>query len=131
MTMSTIKLGLNGLGRIGRTVIREFEKRKAEGMYENLEIVAVNNPGVPKDFLHLIRYDSLHGKFPGEVSYEDQILTCGKSTMKFFTEFDPAEIDWNSLEVDIVIDATGIFKDQANLGKHLGGTVKKVIMCAP
>lgn len=131
MTMSTIKLGLNGLGRIGRTVIREFEKRKSEGMYQNLEIVAVNNPGVPKSFLHLLKYDSLHGKFPGDVSYEDQMLTCGTSQMKFFTEMDPSEIDWSSREVDIVIDATGIFKDKPNLGKHLGGSVKKVIMCAP
>lgn len=129
--MSTIKLGLNGLGRIGRTVIREFEKRKAEGLYKNLEIVAVNNPGKAEDFLHLLRYDSLHGKFPGGVSSENGILTCGTSKMKFFSHRDPSEIDWSSREVDIVIDATGVFKDQAGLGKHKKGTVKKVIMCAP
>ena len=129
--MSTIKLGLNGLGRIGRTLVREFERRKAEGLYKNVEIVAVNNPGEPESFLHLLKYDSLHGKFPGEVSYSNDILTCGTTKMKFFTQRDPAEIDWSSRDVDIVIDATGIFKDQASLGKHKRGSVKKVIMCAP
>lgn len=129
--MSTIKLGINGMGRIGRTVIREFEKQRANGLYKNLEIVAVNNPGRPQDYIHLLKYDSLHGKFPGDVAVEGDQLTCGNSTMTFFTQKDPSEIDWSSMNVDIVIDATGIFKDKEGLGKHLGGTVKKVIMCAP
>ncbi len=129
--MSTIRLGINGLGRIGRTVIREFEKHKAQGLYQNLELVAVNNPGKPENYIHLLKYDSLHGKFPGEVSYANGTLTCGSSNMKFFTQRDPSEIDWSSANVDIVIDATGVFKDKAGLGKHLNGTVKKVIMCAP
>jgi glyceraldehyde-3-phosphate dehydrogenase type I len=131
VTMSTIKLGINGLGRIGRTVIREFEKRKAEGLYANLEITAVNNPGSPKDFVHLMKYDSLHGKFPGDVILNGDVLQCGSSNIKFFSQRDPSEIDWSSTGVDIVIDATGIFKDKAGLGKHLKGNVKKVIMCAP
>ena len=131
VTMSTIRLGINGLGRIGRTVIREFEKRKAEGLYQNLEIVAVNNPGDAKSYIHLMKYDSLHGRFPGEVKLEGDTLIAGTSKMKFFGLKDPAEIDWSSEKVDIVIDATGIFKNKAGLGKHLNGTVKKVIMCAP
>ncbi len=129
--MSTIKLGINGLGRIGRTVLREFEKRKIEGKFADLEIVAVNNPGKAEEFLHLLKYDSLHGKFPGGVEWNGERLTCGSSSMKFFNQRDPSEIDWDSENVDIVIDATGVFKDKAGLGKHLGGTVKKVIMCAP
>jgi glyceraldehyde-3-phosphate dehydrogenase type I len=129
--MSTIKLGINGLGRIGRTVIREFEKRKTEGLYENIEIVAVNNPGNLSDYIHLLKYDSLHGKFPGSVEMNGDNLTCGKSKIKFFNQRDPSEINWSSENVDIVIDATGIFKDKAGLGKHLNGSVKKVIMCAP
>lgn len=129
--MSTVKLGLNGLGRIGRTVIREFEKRKAEGMFPNVEFVAVNNPGKASDFLHLLKYDSLHGKFPGSVELNGDVLTCGTSHLKFYSQRDPSEISWSDQDVDIVIDATGIFKDKAGLGKHLGGSVKKVIMCAP
>lgn len=129
--MSTIKLGINGFGRIGRTVVREFVRRKAQGMYGNLEIVAVNNPGDAEGFTRLLKYDSLHGKFPGEVKFENQRLIAGDLSMKFFTSKDPSEIDWSSENVDIVIDGTGIFKDKAGLGKHLGGSVKKVIMCAP
>ena len=84
--MSTIKLGINGLGRIGRTVIREFEKQKANGLYGNLEIVAVNNPGKPEDYIHLMKYDSLHGKFPGGVLLAGDMLTCGSSKIKFFSQ---------------------------------------------
>lgn len=129
--MSTIKVGINGLGRIGRTVIREFTKRQSEGMYANLEIVAVNNPGDKKSYEHLLKYDSLHRNFPGEVKLDGDYIHAGSSKMFFFDQRDPSEIDWSAHKVDIVIDATGIFKDKAGLGKHLGGTVKKVIMCAP
>lgn len=125
------RLAINGLGRIGRTVIREFEKRKQEGMFSDLEIVAVNNPGNIDEYAHLLKFDSLHGKFPGEVKAEGTTLTCGSSSLHYFSHMDPSEIDWNSQNVDIVIDATGVFKDKAGLGKHLGGSVKKVIMCAP
>lgn len=129
--MSTINLGINGLGRIGRTVIREFEKRKAEGMYPNIAITAVNNPGKPENYINLIKYDSLHGKFPGEVSLNGTTLKCGESTMSFFTQKNPADINWSEANVDIVIDATGRFKDKDSLSAHIGGTVKKVMMCAP
>ena len=129
--MSTVKLGINGFGRIGRTVVREFYRRKQEGMFSNLEIVAINNPGNVSQFAHLFKYDSLHGQFPGNVEFKEDVLHAGDMKLKFFTEMDPSAIDWTSQNVDIVIDGTGIFKDKAGLGKHLGGTVKKVIMCAP
>ena len=129
--MSTIKLGINGFGRIGRTVVREFYKRKQEGLYKNIEIVAINNPGDMKMLTRLLKYDSLHGKFPGEVSLEGNTLKAADMNMKFFTEKDPSNIPWSDEKVDIVIDGTGIFKNKEGLGKHLGGTVKKVIMCAP
>lgn len=127
----TVRIGINGLGRIGRTVLREFTKRKAEGKYQNLEIVAANNPGNMSATCRLLKHDSLHGTFPGEVKLEGDTLTAGPNTMKLFGTFDPSEIDWSSAKVDIVIDATGVFKDKPGLGKHLSGTVKKVIMCAP
>lgn len=129
--MSTIRLGINGLGRIGRTVIREFTKRKSEGKYSNLEIVAINNPGDKASYAHLLKYDSLHRNFPGEVKLDGDYLYAGENKMAFFDEKDPSKIDWSSHNIEIVIDATGVFKDKDGLGKHLGGTVKKVIMCAP
>ena len=118
--MSTIRLGLNGLGRIGRGIIREIERRKKLGELKNIEIVAVNNPGKAEHFLNLLKHDSLHGRFPGEISLEGKdIILAGSSRLQFFAEKDPAEIDWSSQNIDVVIDATGVFKDQAGLGKHL------------
>lgn len=125
--MSKVKVGLNGLGRIGRTILREYCKSNSS----QIEIVAVNNPGTPDKFEHLLRYDSLHGRFPVEVSTTESSLKLGTQELRFFTEKDPSNIGWADLGVEIVIDATGVFKDKEGLGKHLGGSVKKVIMCAP
>lgn len=127
----TTRIGINGLGRIGRTILREFEKRKAEGKFTNLEIVAANNPSDLKTTSRLLKHDSLHGRFPGEVEVKGTVLSAGSSTIQMYSSYDPTEIPWEKHNVDIVIDATGVFKNQAGLGKHLGETVKKVIMCAP
>lgn len=128
--MGQIKIGINGMGRIGRTVLREIFSRNLQ---DSLEVVAVNNPGNPNDYIHLMKFDSVHGRFAGEVSYDDSSKTLSYSGKKisFFTEKDPSEIPWNDLGVDIVIDATGVFKDKDGLGRHINGSVKKVIMCAP
>lgn len=127
MTGSKVKVAINGMGRIGRTVLREFFNR-AES---DFEIVAVNNPGNPKDYLHLLKYDSVHGHFASEAKLEGDNLVINGKAIKFFGQRDPSEIPWSDLGVQIVIDATGIFKDKPGLGKHMKGTVKKVIMCAP
>lgn len=125
--MSKIKVGINGMGRIGRTVLRELFSRTDS----TLEIVAVNNPGNMKEYVHLLKYDSVHGKFKGEVHVEGKDLYVNAKPIKFYDFKDPAEIPWSEQGVQVVIDATGIFKDKEGLGKHLKGTVKKVIMCAP
>lgn len=125
--MTKIKVGINGMGRIGRTVLREFFNRNES----DFEIVAVNNPGKASDYIHLLKYDSIHGKFKGEVSLEGSEMKINGKAIKFFDVRDPSEIPWSDLGVQIVVDATGIFKDKPGLGKHMRGTVKKVIMCAP
>lgn len=125
--MTKVKVGINGLGRIGRTVLREFFARENT----NFEIVAVNNPGDPEQYIHLLKYDSVHGKFQGTVKLEGDNILINDKKIKFFTQKDPTQIGWNDLGVEIVIDSTGVFKDKEGLSKHLGGTVKKVIMCAP
>ena len=125
--MSKIKVGINGMGRIGRTVLREYFNRQES----EFEVVAVNNPGNAKEYLHLFKYDSVHGTFDGEASIEGDVMKINGQAIKFFGQRDPAEIPWSSLGVQIVVDATGIFKDKPGLGKHMNGTVKKVIMCAP
>lgn len=126
--MTKVKIGINGMGRIGRTVLREYFNRAET----DFEVAAVNNPGKPADFLHLLKHDSVHGRFAGEVKLDGDNLIINGKTIKFFTQKDPAEIPWNSLGVQIVVDATGIFKDKAGLGLHMkSASVKKVIMCAP
>lgn len=125
--MTKIKVGINGMGRIGRTVLREYFNRKES----DFEVVAVNNPGNPKEYLHLFKYDSVHGTFQGEASIENDVMKINGQAIKFYGQRDPAEIPWEDLGVQVVVDATGIFKDKPGLGKHMKGTVKKVIMCAP
>lgn len=125
--MTKLKVGINGMGRIGRTVLREFFSRNET----DFEIVAINNPGKPDQYVHLLKYDSIHGKFNGEIKLEGDVLNINGKTMKFYAQKDPAEIPWGDLGVQVVIDATGVFKDKEGLSKHLKGTVKKVIMCAP
>ena len=125
--MSKLKVGINGMGRIGRTVLREYFNR-AEN---DFEIVAINNPGKSAEYVHLLKYDSVHGPFKGEVKLEGDLLNINGKTLKFFNQKDPAEIPWGDFGVQLVVDATGIFKDKAGLGKHMRGTVKIVIMCAP
>lgn len=125
--MTKIKIGINGMGRIGRTVLREFFNRNET----DFEIVAVNNPGNAAEYIHLLKYDSVHGRFAADVKLEGDVMNINGTAIKFYGLKDPSEIPWSDLGVQLVIDATGIFKDKPGLGKHMKGTVKKVIMCAP
>lgn len=125
--MSKIKIGINGMGRIGRTILREIYNR---GITE-IEVVAVNSPGKPEEYTHLLKYDSIHGAFKADVGIEGQTLSINGDKIAFYGHRDPSEIDWTKHGVQVVIDATGVFKDKNGLGKHLNGSVKKVIMCAP
>ena len=131
--MKNVKVGINGVGRIGRTVLRAYFARIAKNIDTNIEIVAINNPGDLKPYVHLLKYDSLHGKLEGDFSFNtdtSEINYQGRK-IKFFSTRNPEEIDWSAHGAQVVIDCTGIFKDKAKLGLHLRGTVKKVIMCAP
>lgn len=125
--MAKIKVGINGMGRIGRTVLREFFNRNES----EFEIVAVNNPGKAEQYVHLLKYDSVHGPFQGDVHLEGDNLSINGKLLKFYSQRDPSEIPWGDLGVQVVIDSTGVFKDKEGLSKHMHGTVKKVIMCAP
>lgn len=124
----SIKIGINGMGRIGRTVLREIFNRGVGG---ELELVAVNNPGNKEQYLHLTQFDSVHGPFKSKIEATEKGFTVDGKEITFFSERDPAKIPWDSLGVQIVIDATGKFKDHESLSLHKRGTVQKVIMCAP
>jgi len=125
--MKKIRVGINGMGRIGRTILREWSMRENPGF----EVVAVNNPGEPNRYVHLLKYDSVHGRFKGTLSIVGNTLKINQNDIAFYTEKSPGSIPWDDNKIDIVIDATGAFTDKEALSAHLGLTVKKVIMCAP
>ncbi len=131
--MKNVKIGINGVGRIGRTILRAYFSKIAQGQDTNIEVVAINNPGDIKPYIHLIKHDSLHGKLKGEFSFDEanrEISYLGRK-IKFYDLKNPEEINWSAHGTQVVIDATGVFKDKEKLGLHMRGTVKKVIMCAP
>ncbi|MBA3063062.1 type I glyceraldehyde-3-phosphate dehydrogenase [bacterium] len=120
----TIKVGINGFGRIGRNVFRAGLKEK------EIDFVAVNDITDAKTLAHLLKYDSVHGKLP-EVKLEDDNILVGERRLKVLSERDPSNLPWKDLGVDIVIESTGIFIDKEGATKHLTAGAKKVIISAP
>lgn len=121
-----MKVGINGFGRIGRDVARILLEED-----HGLELVHINASGDLEDLKHLFKYDSLYGKFAKEIKVEGDGFDIEGHHVHFTSFRDPAEIDWSANGVEIVIDSTGAFKDMEGLGKHLRGSVKKVILTAP
>lgn len=124
-----VKVAINGYGRIGRNVVRAAVLK---GLFDKFELVAINDPGIaPAEAALLTKYDSVMGKFPGEVSsYEEGIVVNGKK-IKFFKEKDPAALPWKDLGVDVVIESTGFFTDANKAKAHITAGCKKVIISAP
>ena len=121
-----VRVGINGFGRIGRNVFRAAKKAGAD-----IEFVAVNDLTDTKTLGHLVKYDSILGPYPGSVEVEGDSIVVDGNPIKVFAERDPANIDWSSLDVDVVIESTGFFTKRADAAKHLNGSVKKVIISAP
>ena len=119
------KVGINGFGRIGRNVIRAAMNRP------EIEFVAANDLTDTKTLAHLLKYDSILGPLPVEVHIETDAIVIGGKRIKIFAIKDPAELDWSSLGAQIVIESTGKFTEAKDAGKHLKGSVKKVIISAP
>ncbi|MEV6122607.1 type I glyceraldehyde-3-phosphate dehydrogenase [Streptomyces sp. SID8352] len=122
----TIRVGINGFGRIGRNYFRALLEQGAD-----IEIVAVNDLGDTATTAHLLKYDTILGRLKQEVSHTEDSITVGDRTIKVLSERDPADIPWGELGVDIVIESTGIFTKKADAGKHIAGGAKKVIISAP
>jgi len=123
--MGTIKVGINGFGRIGRLTFRALIKNS------RLEVVAFNDLTDAKTLAHLLKYDSVHGKFPGEVFVEGDFLVVNGKKIKVLAEKDPANLPWGALGVEIVIESTGIFRTREKLTKHLTAGAKKVVLSVP
>ena len=121
-----VKVGINGFGRIGRNVFRAALAADAD-----LEFVALNDLIDPEMITHLLKYDSIYGRFPGEVEAGDGSITVNGSVIKVLSERDPADIPWGELGADVVIESTGFFTARADAAKHIEGGAKKVIISAP
>ena len=120
-----IKVGINGFGRIGRNVVRAAQHNP------NIEIVAANDLTDTATLTHLLKYDSTLGHFKGQVHTEGDSIVVNDKKIRVFATKDPAEIDWPSLGVDVVVESTGRFTDGPSAKKHLRGSVKKVVISAP
>ena len=121
-----VKVGINGFGRIGRNVFRAAHAAGAD-----LEFVAVNDLVDPATMAHLLKYDSILGRFPGEVVAGDGAISVDGHEVKMLSERDPAELPWGELGVDVVIESTGFFTSRDDAAKHLSAGAKKVIISAP
>lgn len=123
--MTKIKVGINGFGRIGRLALREIIKRN------DIEVVAVNDLLEPEHLAYLLKYDSVHGRFQGEVSVDGLDLVVNGTRIRTTAEKDPANLKWDQVGAEIILDCTGIFTTLETADAHLKGGAKKVIISAP
>ena len=124
----TIKVAINGYGRIGRNVLRAFYEG---GKEQDLEIVAINDLGDSKINAHLTKYDTAHGRFPGTVDFDAEALIINGDRIKTFSERNPKDLPWGELEVDVVLECTGIFASKEACQAHIDGGAKKALISAP
>ena len=122
----TVRVGINGFGRIGRNFFRAVLASGAD-----IEIVGANDLTDNKTLAHLLKYDSILGRLPGDVTFDDDQISVGGTSFKAFAERDPANLPWGDLGADIVIESTGLFTDATKAKAHLDGGAKKVIISAP
>ena len=123
--MTKIKVAINGFGRIGRVTMRSLLKRN------NIEVVAINDLTDTNTLAHLFKYDSIHGRFDGTVVAGDNHLTINGNTIYVYSSKDPVGLPWGDLDVDVVVESTGIFRSKEMASKHIEAGAKKVIITAP
>jgi glyceraldehyde 3-phosphate dehydrogenase len=123
-----IKVGINGYGRIGRNVLRALYEA---GRQKEIQVVALNDLGDANTNAHLTRYDTVHGKFPGEVKVDGNAMVVNGDRIRVLAERDPAKLPWGELGVEFVLECTGLFTSKAKASAHLKGGAKKVVISAP
>ncbi|HEU0060375.1 MAG TPA: type I glyceraldehyde-3-phosphate dehydrogenase [Hyphomicrobiaceae bacterium] len=122
-----VRIAISGFGRIGRNILRAI----AEAKRKDLEIVAINDLFSAKDNAHLLRHDSVHGRFPGEVTVAGDSIDVGSGPIKVLAERDPNKLPWKSLNIDVVMECTGVFTDRDKAAAHLEAGAKRVLVSAP
>jgi glyceraldehyde 3-phosphate dehydrogenase len=124
----TVGIAINGFGRIGRNIVRQlFTSKKSS----SVQVVAINDLTDPKTLAHLLKYDSVHGRFPGTVEAAEGAIVVNGQTIKILAERDPAKLPWGTLGAQVILECTGIFTDKEKAQLHLQGGAKKVIISAP
>jgi glyceraldehyde 3-phosphate dehydrogenase len=119
------RIAINGFGRIGRTFVRKIQPN------DNIEIIAINDLTPPATLAHLLKYDSVHGRFNGTVSHTDHSVIINGKEIPITSEKDPINLPWKALNIDIVIESTGHFTKEEDAKKHITAGAKKVIISAP
>jgi glyceraldehyde 3-phosphate dehydrogenase len=120
-----IKVGINGFGRIGRLVFRAILDRK------EFEVIQINDITSAEVLAHLLKYDSIHGKFKGDVSHTDDAIIVNGKSIKVSAEKDPVNLPWKSLGVEAVVESTGVFRKKAEIAKHIQAGAKKIVLTVP
>src|SRR5438270_13164963 len=123
----TVRVGINGFGRIGRNILRAI----AESGRRDIEVVALNDLGPVETNAHLLRYDSVHGRFPGTVTVEGDSISLGNGKIKVCAERDPSKLPWKEMGIDIALECTGIFTAKDKASAHLTAGAKRVLVSAP
>src|SRR5207302_10293057 len=123
----SVRVGINGFGRIGRNVLRAI----AEAGRTDIEVVGINDLGPVETNAHLLRFDSVHGRFPGEVTVKGDTFDCGIGPIKVLAVREPAQLPWKELAVDIALECTGLFVTKDKASAHLTAGAKRVIISAP
>ena len=123
--MGKIKVGINGFGRIGRLTYRALLTK------QNVDVVAINDLTDANTLAHLLKYDSVHGKFPGTIIVEGDFLVVNGNKLRVIAERDPANLPWGTLAVEVVVESTGIFRNREKMGKHIAAGAKKVLLSVP
>ena len=123
-----LRVAINGYGRIGRNILRAHYE---DGKKHALDIVAINDLGDPQTNAHLTRYDTVHGKFPGQIAVEGDHLVVNGDRIRVCAQKNPADLPWKELRVDLVLECTGLFTSKAKAGAHLAAGARKVIISAP
>src|SRR5690554_191219 len=124
----TIKIAINGYGRIGRCILRALYEYQRQGVFT---VVAINDLGDPKAIQHLTQYDTAHGRFDADVSLQQDCLVVNEDRIKLYQERDPAALPWGELGVDVVLECTGLFRKPELAAKHIQAGAKKVVISAP
>ena len=124
----TIRVAITGYGRIGRMVLRAFYEEKK---WPDMKIVAINDTAKPEATVHLTKFDTAHGRFNGDVAWDDGYLVVNGDRIKMVSERDPRKLPWKDLDIDIVLECTGAFRDKESCMAHIEAGAKKVLIACP